>query len=48
VSDPWPLGGVLWQGYALEEAERAGEVSIEGDRRVAARFLELFPLSPSA
>lgn len=44
VSDPWPLGGLLWQGYALEDAERAGDVSVEGDRRAAARFLQLFPL----
>jgi DNA-binding HxlR family transcriptional regulator len=47
VSDPWPLGGMLWQGYALEDAERAGDVSVEGDRRAAARFLELFPLPAS-
>jgi DNA-binding HxlR family transcriptional regulator len=44
VSDPWPLGGILWQGYALDDAERAGDASVEGDRRAVARFLELFPL----
>jgi DNA-binding HxlR family transcriptional regulator len=44
ASDPWPFGGVLWQGYALEDAERAGEVTVEGDRRAAKRFLKLFPL----
>jgi DNA-binding HxlR family transcriptional regulator len=48
ASDPWPLGGMLWQGYALEDAERAGEASVEGDRRAAKRFLGLFPLSESA
>jgi DNA-binding HxlR family transcriptional regulator len=47
VSDPWPLGGMLWQGYALEDAERAGDASVEGDRAAAARFLELFPLTAS-
>jgi DNA-binding HxlR family transcriptional regulator len=47
VSDPWPLGGILWQGYALDAAERAGEASVEGDRAAAARFLELFPLPAS-
>jgi DNA-binding HxlR family transcriptional regulator len=48
ASDPWPLGRMLWQGYALEDAERAGEASVEGDRRAAKRFLGLFPLSESA
>ena len=48
ASDPWPLGGMLWQGYTLEDAERAGDVSVEGDRRAAKRFLGLFPLSESA
>jgi DNA-binding HxlR family transcriptional regulator len=43
-SDPWPLGGMLWQGYALEDAEAAGDVSVDGDRRAAKRFLKLFPL----
>jgi DNA-binding HxlR family transcriptional regulator len=45
VSDPWPLGGMLWQGYALADAEKAGDASVEGDRRAAVRFLELFPLA---
>jgi DNA-binding HxlR family transcriptional regulator len=44
TSDPWPLGRMLWQGYALKDAERAGEATVEGDRRAAARFLRLFPL----
>jgi DNA-binding HxlR family transcriptional regulator len=44
ASDPWPLGAMLWQGYALEDAERAGDASVEGDRGAVARFLELFPL----
>jgi DNA-binding HxlR family transcriptional regulator len=43
TSDPWPLAGMLWQGYALEDAEKAGDASVEGDRRAVARFLELFP-----
>jgi DNA-binding HxlR family transcriptional regulator len=47
VSDPWPLGAMLWQGYALEDAERAGDASVEGDRRAVARFLQLFPLPAS-
>jgi DNA-binding HxlR family transcriptional regulator len=44
VADPWPLGRMLWQGYALEDAERAGDASVEGDRGAVARFLQLFPL----
>ena len=48
TSDPWPLGAMLWQGYALEDAERAGDATIEGDRRAARRFLALFPLPASA
>jgi DNA-binding HxlR family transcriptional regulator len=44
VSGPWPLGELMWQGYALEDAEGAGDLSVEGDRRAAARFLQLFPL----
>jgi alkyl sulfatase BDS1-like metallo-beta-lactamase superfamily hydrolase len=47
VSDPWPLGGMLWQGYALEDAESAGDASVEGDRRAVVRFLQLFPLPAS-
>jgi DNA-binding HxlR family transcriptional regulator len=47
VCDPWPLGRMLWQGYALEDAESAGDASVKGDRRAVARFLQLFPLPAS-
>jgi DNA-binding HxlR family transcriptional regulator len=47
ASDPWPLGGMLWQGYTLEDAERAGDATVGGDRRAAKRFLGLFPLPAS-
>jgi DNA-binding HxlR family transcriptional regulator len=43
--DPMTLGAMLWQGYALADAERAGTAVVEGDRRAAARFLKLFPLA---
>lgn len=43
-SDPMTLAAVLWQGRPLADAERAGDLALEGDRRAAARFLELFPL----
>jgi DNA-binding HxlR family transcriptional regulator len=47
-ADPMTLGGVLWERVGLAEAERAGAMIIEGDRRAARRFLKLFPLSESA
>jgi DNA-binding HxlR family transcriptional regulator len=47
-SDPMTLGGMLWQGYALADAERAGVAAVEGDRRAARRFLRLFPLPEPA
>jgi DNA-binding HxlR family transcriptional regulator len=45
-SDPMTLAAVLWQGYSPADAERAGDLRVEGDRRAAARFLSLFPLPP--
>jgi hypothetical protein len=39
---------VLWERVGLAEAERTGAMTIEGDRRAARRFLELFPLPESA
>jgi DNA-binding HxlR family transcriptional regulator len=44
TSDPMTLAGVLWQGYSPADAEREGDLAVEGDRRAAARFLALFPL----
>jgi ubiquinone biosynthesis protein UbiJ len=44
TSDPMALAAVLWEGYSLADAERGGDVTVEGDRRAAARFLKLFPL----
>jgi DNA-binding HxlR family transcriptional regulator len=51
TSDPMTLGGVMWQRVSLSEAERAGAMTVEGDRRAATKFLRLFPLpepAPSA
>jgi DNA-binding HxlR family transcriptional regulator len=48
ASDTWTLGGMLWQGYPLADAERAGQAAVGGDRRAAARFLKLFPLPEPA
>jgi DNA-binding HxlR family transcriptional regulator len=46
-SDPGTLASVLWHGRKLDEARRAGDVAIEGDRRSVTRFLALFPLPTS-
>ena len=43
-TDPGTLASVLWHGRKLDEARRAGDVAIEGDRRAVTRFLGLFPL----
>jgi DNA-binding HxlR family transcriptional regulator len=43
-SDPMALAGVLWERCSRADAERAGDLAVEGDRRAAARFLKLFPL----
>jgi DNA-binding HxlR family transcriptional regulator len=47
-TDPATLATVLWHGRALDEARRAGDVAIEGDRRAVARLLRLFPLPEGA
>jgi DNA-binding HxlR family transcriptional regulator len=43
-TDPGTLASVLWHGRKLDQARRAGDVAIEGDRRAVTRFLGLFPL----
>ena len=43
-TDPETLAALLWQGRDLPDARRAGDATVEGDARVAARFLRLFPL----
>ena len=43
-TDPGTLASVLWHGREVDEARRAGDLAIEGDRRAATRFLALFPL----
>lgn len=44
VTDPATLIAVLHGHRELAEARQAGDVTIEGDKRVAARFMRLFPL----
>jgi hypothetical protein len=47
-SDPATLAAVLWHGRPLADAERAGEIAIEGDDRAVARFVGLFALPAPA
>ena len=42
-TDPGTLAAVLWHGRSLTEAQRAGDVEIEGSKPALRRFLGLFP-----
>jgi DNA-binding HxlR family transcriptional regulator len=46
-TDPGTLAGVLWHGRKLDDARRAGDLAIEGDRAAVDRLLALFPLPAS-
>jgi DNA-binding HxlR family transcriptional regulator len=43
-TDPGTLASVLWHGRRLDEARRAGDLAIGGDRAAVTRLLALFPL----
>lgn len=43
-TDPATLAQVLWHGRGLTEAERSGDLAIQGSRPAAKRLLALFPL----
>jgi DNA-binding HxlR family transcriptional regulator len=43
-TDPGTLASVLWPGRRLDEARRAGDLAIGGDRAAVTRLLALFPL----
>jgi DNA-binding HxlR family transcriptional regulator/putative sterol carrier protein len=45
---PGALTELLWTDLSLAEAERSGEVRVEGRRAAVTRFLKLFPLPASA
>jgi DNA-binding HxlR family transcriptional regulator len=47
-TDPATLTEVLWRGRPLADAERSGDVTIEGSRRAVTRFLRLFRVPNSA
>lgn len=37
----------MWHGRKLDEARRAGDLAVEGDRAAVTRLLALFPLPGS-
>jgi DNA-binding HxlR family transcriptional regulator len=45
---PDALAAVIYGGRPLDEAVRAGDIGLEGDRRIAARFVKCFPLPEQA
>jgi DNA-binding HxlR family transcriptional regulator len=47
-TDPGTLNAVLWGGRSLGDAQRAGDVSIEGDHTKVERLVRLFPLPEPA
>lgn len=47
-SDPATLAALVYADRQLAEALRSGDVKIEGDESVVARFLDLFPLPEPA
>jgi len=47
-TDPGTLDAVLWGGRPLAEAQRAGKLTIEGDKAAAQRFVRLFPMPEPA
>jgi DNA-binding HxlR family transcriptional regulator len=44
VADPGVLLGLIFEGESLADTEKAGAVTVEGDRAAAERFLGLFTL----
>jgi DNA-binding HxlR family transcriptional regulator/putative sterol carrier protein len=47
-TDADTLAAVLWGGRRLADAQRAGELTIEGDKAAAKRFVRLFPVPEPA
>jgi DNA-binding HxlR family transcriptional regulator/putative sterol carrier protein len=47
-TDPDTLGGVLWGGRSLADAQRSGKITIEGDKATVERFVRLFPMPEPA
>jgi len=47
-TDPGTLGAVLWGARPLADAQRSGEMKIEGDKAAVERFVRLFPMPEPA
>ena len=45
---PGAVAAAVYGGVPLAELEAAGALKLEGDRRIAERFIALFPLPPKA
>jgi ubiquinone biosynthesis protein UbiJ len=48
ATDPNTLNAVLWGGRPLADAQRAGHLSIEGDKAAVRRLVRLFPMPEPA
>lgn len=47
-TDPDTLAAVLWGGRSLADAQRSGQMTIEGDMTAVRRFVSLFPMPEPA
>ena len=47
-TDPDTLAAVLWKGRPLADAQRAGRMTIEGEKAAVQRFVRLFPMPEPA
>ncbi len=47
-TDPDTLAAVLWEGRPLADAQRAGDLRIEGDQAAVERLVPLFPMPEAA
>jgi DNA-binding HxlR family transcriptional regulator/putative sterol carrier protein len=47
-TDPDTLGAVLWGGRSLTDAQRSGQLTIEGDKAAVQRLVRLFPIPEPA
>jgi DNA-binding HxlR family transcriptional regulator len=47
-TDPDTLAAVLWGGRPLAEAQRSGDLAVQGDGEAVERFVRLFPMPAPA
>jgi DNA-binding HxlR family transcriptional regulator len=47
-SDPDTLASVLWGGQRVDDAQRSGRMTIEGDKAAVEGFIQLFPMPEPA